>query len=79
MMGAVVSAPRSRSGAGLVAAKGGNHPAFAGPPRLKAWQGTGGNTKPFHAGTILWRPLKHSFWHLRKDLIREVVYPTRRN
>jgi hypothetical protein len=50
-----------------------------GTPATQGVARTGGNTKPFHAGTILWRPLRYSFWHLRKDLIREVLYPTRRN
>jgi len=39
MMGAVVSAPRSRNRVALVAAQGGKHPTFAGPLRRKAYQG----------------------------------------
>jgi hypothetical protein len=38
MMGAMVWAPHSRNRSALVAAQGGKHPAFAGPPRRKAWQ-----------------------------------------
>jgi hypothetical protein len=76
MMGAVVSAARSRSRAALVAAPRGSIRRLS-DTTTQGLERTRSNAKPFHAGTILWGPRSYSFSYLRRELI--LLYPTRRN
>ena len=78
MMAPVVSAARSRSRAGILPTLEESNWRLRVVAR-QGLEGARGHPKPFRAGAILRRPPSCSFSRLRKEPVREMLYPTRRN